>query len=96
VTEQTLEKRICALVKERGGKAFKWVCPGCVGVPDRLCVLPGGRILFAEIKRPGKGGVTSARQHKIIGLLQSLGCEVRRVSDIDEMINWIGGGANEV
>ena len=36
------------------GKAYKWVSPGNNGVPDRMVCLPGGRVVFAELKAPGK------------------------------------------
>lgn len=40
-------------VKEAGGLCYKFVSPGNPGVPDRLILLPGGRILFVELKTPG-------------------------------------------
>ena len=36
------------------GKAYKWVSHGNNGVPDRMVCLPGGRVVFAELKAPGK------------------------------------------
>ena len=36
------------------GKAYKWVSPGNNGVPDRMICLPGGRVVFTELKAPGK------------------------------------------
>ena len=53
--EKDMERALVGAVKRRGGMALKWVCPGWAGVPDRIVLLPGGRILFAELKRP-KGG----------------------------------------
>ena len=32
---------------------FKFVVPGMSGVPDRIALLRGGRVLFVELKRPG-------------------------------------------
>ncbi len=52
--ESELEKRFRGLVAQAGGKAYKFVSPGNTGVPDRLVVLPGGRIGFVELKRPGE------------------------------------------
>lgn len=52
--ESELEKEFCSLVRQAGGKAYKFVSPGNAGVPDRIVVLPGGRIGFAELKRPGE------------------------------------------
>lgn len=37
-----------------GAKCLKFVSPGFTGVPDRIILLPGGRVVFAELKRPGE------------------------------------------
>ena len=42
------------VVKAAGGLCPKFVSPGTAGMPDRLLLLPGGRILFVEVKAPGK------------------------------------------
>lgn len=34
--------------------ALKFVSPGMAGIPDRLVLLPKGRIYFVELKAPGK------------------------------------------
>ena len=41
-------------MKKRGGIAPKWVSPGMAGVPDRLVLLPKGKIAFVELKAPGE------------------------------------------
>ena len=65
-------------IKSLGGKAYKWVSPG---VPDRIAILPGGRIIFIEVKRPG----LSIRQKKVISTLEGLGCTVWRISDMEDL-----------
>lgn len=70
--ESALEKRFCSLVSRAGGKAYKFVSPGCSGVPDRIVVLPGGRIGFIELKRPG--GVPGKQQQFQLAQLERLGC----------------------
>lgn len=52
--ESTIEAYLRDRVKELGGKAYKFVSPGNDGVPDRLVCLPGGRVVFVELKAPGK------------------------------------------
>lgn len=53
-SEKQIEQYLVKRVKELGGKAYKFVSPGNAGVPDRLVCLPGGRIVFVELKAPGK------------------------------------------
>lgn len=59
--EKEIEKKLTNIVKRHGGLCLKWVCPGWSGVPDRIVLLPGGKVIFVELKRP-KGGVISKRQ----------------------------------
>lgn len=54
-TERDIERALVDMVKRNDGLCLKWVCPGWSGVPDRIILLPGGRVIFAETKRP-KGG----------------------------------------
>jgi hypothetical protein len=61
VLEKEIEAKLVKIVKDAGGLCLKWVCPGFAGVPERICLLPGGRVVFVETKRP-KGGVLSRRQ----------------------------------
>ncbi|EJA67892.1 hypothetical protein SEEN443_09394 [Salmonella enterica subsp. enterica serovar Newport str. CVM 19443] len=41
-------------MKKAGGVAYKFISPGHRSVPDRIVLLPGGRIVFVECKAPGK------------------------------------------
>lgn len=52
--ESKIEARLKDRVREIGGRCVKWVSPGWSGVPDRIILLPEGRIAFAELKQRGK------------------------------------------
>ncbi len=51
--EREVEKQLIDKVKKRGGLCEKWVS-GSVGWPDRIVILPDGKVGFVEVKRPGK------------------------------------------
>ena len=52
--EKQIERKLVSAVKAAGGIAPKFVSPGYDGMPDRLLLFPGGRIVFVEVKAPGK------------------------------------------
>jgi len=52
--EKTVEEKLVRTVRMMDGLAPKFVSPGMDGMPDRLILLPGGMMAFAELKAPGK------------------------------------------
>ena len=70
--EKDIERALVRMVVRHGGRCLKWVCPGWLGVPDRICLLPGGRIYFVETKRP-HGGKVGLMQGKWREWLTELG-----------------------
>ena len=70
--EKDIEKALGRMVGRHGGMCLKWTCPGWAGVPDRIILLPGGRIMFAELKRP-KGGEFGKLQQWWAEKLSALG-----------------------
>lgn len=79
--ERDLERRFRLRVRDAGGVAWKWVSPGTAGVPDRIVFLPGGRVLFVELKRPG--GQLSLLQERIHEVLRALGADVRVIDSVE-------------
>lgn len=78
--EKEIEAKLRKRIEDRGGRCLKWVCPGWIGVPDRIVLLPGARIYFVETKRP-KGGELSAMQKKWREWLTGLGFSYRVIWD---------------
>lgn len=72
--ERDIEQGFRNFIKKEGGLALKFVSPGMVGVPDRLVLLPGGRICFVELKAPGRK--LSLKQVKMAKRLESFGHKV--------------------
>lgn len=52
--ESAVEARLRKGVERAGGRCLKFVSPGHTGVPDRIILMPGGRVYFAELKAPGE------------------------------------------
>lgn len=89
--ERDVERALVGMVKRHGGLCLKWVCPGWSGVPDRIILLPRGRIIFAELKRP-KGGKLEELQKWWARKIKSLGFRhlvIRRQADIDMLEQFI-------
>lgn len=86
--EASIEEYLRGRAERLGGVCIKLSPVGLRGVPDRLMVLPGPRVVFVELKRP-KGGVISALQHWWRSRLTSLGCEhhfVKTRSEVDALL----------
>lgn len=52
--EKQIENRLRKRIKKMGGLALKFISPGMAGVPDRIIMLPFGKVVFVELKAPGK------------------------------------------
>ena len=72
--ERELEKRLVEGVKKLGGKAYKLVSPGSTGVPDRMIIMPGGHVIFVELKTD-TGRLTKLQQRQI-SVIKRMGCNV--------------------
>ena len=92
--EKYIEQKLVVAVKNMGGIAPKFVSPGFDGVPDRIVLLPVGRIAFIELKAPGKKmrplQVRRKRQLEELGF--SVYC-IDGVEQIDEVLRKMGGDA---
>lgn len=78
-SEKNTEAYLRDRVKALGGRSYKWVSPGCSGVPDRIVILPGGRVVFVELKSEGE--TSTKLQKKRQAELRTSGCTV--YADID-------------
>lgn len=77
--EKDIEKLFRDEIKKAGGKAYKFTSPGNDGVPDRIVMLPDGRIVFVELKTDtGK-----------LSKLQELQC--RQIADLGQTVRVLHG-----
>lgn len=88
--EKVIEQKLAAEVKKVGGICPKWISPGFDGVPDRIVLMPGGKIAFVEVKAPGeKPRPLQLSRHE---LLRRLGFKVFVLDNVEK----IGGMIDEI
>ena len=88
--ERDVENSLVSAVKRLGGMCPKFVSPGLDGVPDRIILMPGARVAFAELKAPGKK--MRPLQVKRKRQLESLGFQVYCIDNTKQ----IGGVLREI
>ncbi len=81
IREKVVEEALIKAVKRRGGMCLKFVSPGRINVPDRICIMPGGRVFFVECKAPGEK--LRAGQAREAERLRALGCECYSLDSTD-------------
>ena len=90
--EKQIEQKLVRTVKARGGICSKLVCPGMDGMPDRMVLVPHGRIGFVEVKAPGRRPRTlQLRRHE---QLRALGFQVYVLDSaekVGDILKAIGG-----
>lgn len=79
--ERDVERALVQRVKKLGGTAEKFTSPGRRSVPDRLVLLPGGRVVFVELKAPGKKPTElQCRDHE---RRKAMGFDVRVIDTVE-------------
>lgn len=88
--EKYIEQQLAKEIKRCGGICPKFVSPGFDGMPDRLVLLPFGKVAFVEVKAPNKKPrpLQEARHR----LLKRLGFNVYVLDDAEQ----IGGIIDEI
>lgn len=96
MSERDIERKLREKVKKAGGWCVKWVASGNAGVPDRICLLPGGRVLFVELKDKGKK--PRPLQVATIGRIRKLGFRVEVIDSeegIEELMESLKEGGKK-
>ena len=88
--ERDIEVKLRKSVEAQGGICWKFVSPGTAGVPDRIILMPMGRIAFVEVKAPGESPrKLQLARHR---LLRRLGFKTFVLDNPEQ----IGGILNEI
>jgi hypothetical protein len=72
--EANVEKYLIRYVKDKGGLCLKFISASMRGLPDRIVILPQGKIFFIELKAKGKK--PRPEQTRVHKLFSSLGVKV--------------------
>lgn len=84
--ERDVERRLIRRVEDLGGLCVK---AGQDGWPDRIVMLPGGRLYWVELKR--RKGVQSDLQKYRARQLEAVGQKVQYLWSTDAVDGWIEG-----
>lgn len=73
--ESEIERKLGQGIRQLGGLYYKFVSPNLPGVPDRIVILPGGRVIFVELK--AELGRLANIQKWVIEEMRQRGADVR-------------------
>lgn len=86
-SEKVIERKLVELVKLNGGMCIKLLCDQLIGLPDRMCLFPGHKIVFVELKTTGrKPKRIQAYMHN---KLRALGFRVEVIDTVESVINFV-------
>jgi len=82
--EKDVESRLVKQAEKHGGICLKYPTIHTEGIPDRILLMPMGKVCFVELKRP-KGGKLSEIQKYQIEKLRAIGIRVEVVKNYAEV-----------
>lgn len=86
-SEKYIERKLVELCKRQGALCIKLITSQFIGLPDRMCLFSGGRIVFIEIKTTGeKPRKIQVNVHKTI---RSLGFRVEVIDSMQSLLKLL-------
>lgn len=86
-SEKVIERKLVELVKLNGGMCIKLLCDQLIGLPDRMCLFPGHKIVFVELKTTGQK--PKRIQTYMHNKLRALGFRVEVIDTVESVINFV-------
>ena len=92
-SEKIIERKLVEAVKEKNGMCLKLLSDYFTGLPDRLCLFPGQRAIFVELKSTGE----KPRKIQVFvhNKLRSLGFRVEIIDTTEKVAEFISSLKNE-
>lgn len=86
-SEKVIERKLVEAVKANDGMCIKLLCDNLLGLPDRMCLFPGHKIVFVELKTTGR----KPRRIQVFmhNKLRALGFRVEVVDSIEGVEQFI-------
>lgn len=91
--EKSVERKLVELTKLSGGLCIKLLTYQFTGLPDRMCLFPGGIIIFVELKTTGEK--PRKIQLTVHRMLRNLGFRVEVIDTIKGVKDLIKEIENE-
>lgn len=87
--ECDIEAYLVTRCRRVGALCYKWTSPGHAGVPDRICVLPSGQVVFVELKAPGKKPThAQLREHARLREYKQKVVVIDSIESVEELLSW--------
>lgn len=86
-SEKVIERKLVEAVKEKGGMCIKLLSDYFTGLPDRLCLFPGQKAIFVELKTTGE----KPRKIQIFvhNKLKALGFRVEVIDTLKKVVEFV-------
>ena len=87
MTEADIQRKMIAAVEKLGCLVIKIIRANKSGIPDLLILVPGGKAVFVEVKKPG--GKPSKLQEYYISQLRLLGFTAFWSCSVDDVVTAV-------
>ena len=87
MTEADIQRKMIVAVEKLGCLVIKIIRANKSGIPDLLILVPGGKAIFVEVKKPG--GKLSKLQDYYIQKLRLLGFTAFHSSEVQDVVSMV-------